>query len=147
VLEAVDLPTDPEASPTIIHAVAVLGNKAGGRDQTRAAQQLGSWLGSEAKRDGADARGNVSVLVDALGDLGGRDAAVTLASALDQDALPLHVETLAVQRLDALGYRETEPAVERYAARVAALPTTDGIDDLLRQEALAVAANGFGPHP
>jgi hypothetical protein len=143
VLEGVDLAGDPEAAPTVIHAVAVLGNEAGGRAHADAAAKLDAWLRGEELRDGADARGNVAVLVGALGDLGGRDAAVALASALDSDALPLHVQTLAVQRLAALGYSETQPAFARFEARVAALPPSEGIDDLLRQEALAVAANGF----
>jgi hypothetical protein len=143
VLEGVDLPRDPEAAPTIIHAVAVLGREARGGEQVRAAVQLGAWLGEESRREGADARGNVSVIVDALGDLGGRDAVRALGAALDQDALPLHVQTLAVQRLVALGDPEAQPAIARYAARVAVLPPADGIDESLREEALAVAAGGL----
>jgi hypothetical protein len=143
VLEATDLAGDPETAPTVIHAVAALGHQAGRREHADAARTLGAWLGAEQLREGADARGNVSVLVDALGDLGGRDAAVALASALDSSDLPLHVQTLAVERLVAMGYGETQPAFAGYAARVAALPPTDGFDELLRQEALAVVANGF----
>jgi hypothetical protein len=137
VLEALALPADPEAAPTIIRAVAALGREARGGEQRRAAETLGAWLGSESQRDAADARGNVSVLVDALGDLGGADAARALASALDSDALPLHVQTLAAQRLTALD--DGSPALAHYAARVRALPPAEGIDELLRQEALALA--------
>jgi hypothetical protein len=140
VLERVDLPGDPAAAPTIIHAVAVLGHEARGGEQARAAGVLGAWLDQESQREGADARGDVSVLVDALGDLGGPDAVAALGGALDQDGLPLHVQTLAVQRLVALGDPAAQPAIARYAARVAALPPADGIDEELRVEALAVAA-------
>jgi hypothetical protein len=140
VLEAVALPGDPAAAPTIIRAVAALGREAGGGEQHRAAQTLGAWLGAESQRDAADARGNVSVLVDALGDLGGPDAAGALASALDTGALPLHVQTLAAQRLTALDDAAGSPALAQYAARVRALPPAEGIDELLRQEALALAA-------
>jgi hypothetical protein len=140
VLERVDLPGDPEAAPTIIHAVAALGREARGGERARAAGVLGAWLGQESQREGADARGNVSVLVDALGDLGGPDAVAVLGAALDQYGLPLHVQTLAVQRLVALGDPTAERAIARYAARAAALPPADGIDEELRVEALAVAA-------
>ena len=57
--------------------------------------------------------------------------------ALDSDALPLHVQTLAAQRLTALD--DGSPALAQYAARVRALPPAEGIDELLRQEALALA--------
>jgi hypothetical protein len=140
VLERVKLPGDPEAAPTIIHAVAVLGHEARGGDQARAAGVLGTWLGDESRREGSDARGNVSVIVDALGDLGGPDAVRALGVALDQGNIPLHVQTLAVQRLVALGDPDAQAAIDRYAARVAALPPADGIDEELRMEALAVAA-------
>jgi hypothetical protein len=142
VLERVELPRDPEAAPTIIHAVAVLGHEARGGEQARAAGVLGAWLGEESQREGADARGNVSVIVDALGDLGGPDAVSALGAALDRGALPLYVQTLAVQRLVALGDPGAQPAIAGYAARVAALPPADGIDESLREEALAVAAAG-----
>jgi hypothetical protein len=139
-LEATRLPADPVAAPTIIRAVALIGREANADERRRAAETLGAWLDSERQRDGVDARGNVSVLVDALGDLGGRDGARALATALDTGGLPLHVETLAAQRLAALGDADAAPALARHAARVAALPKAEGIDELLRTEALAVAA-------
>ena len=142
VLERVVLAGDPEAAPTVIHGVAVLGAKAGAGDRRVAAQTLSQWLRDESGREGADARGNVSVLVDALGDLGGADAADALAGALDRATLPLHVETLAAQRLTQLGGPSARDAITRFSARVAALPPTQGIDETLRVEALALATNG-----
>ncbi len=141
-LERVVLAGDPEAAPTVIHGVAVLGAKAGTADRRVAAQTLSQWLRDEGGREGADARGNVSVLVDALGDLGGADAADALAGALDRATLPLHVETLAAQRLTQLGEPSARDAIARFSARVAALPPTQGIDETLRVEALALATNG-----
>jgi len=140
VLEGVELRSDPEAAPTIIHAIAMLGRKAGRADERQAAQTLGNWIHAESKREGADARGNVSVLVDALGDLGNHDAAQALAGSLDNDSLPLHVQTLAVQRLTALGDPSAQDAIAHFSARVAALPHAEGLDESLREEAVAVAA-------
>ena len=146
VLEKVVLAGDPEGAPTIIRAVASLGARAGGAETHVAAQTLSRWLDTESGRDGLDARGNVSVLVDALGDLGGADAAEALAAALDQDSLPLHVQTLAAQRLAQLGDGSGSDAIARFAARLAALPPAEGIDESLREEALAVASNAT-PRP
>jgi len=139
VLEEVQLRMDPEAAPTIIHAVSVLGKKARGNDERQAAQTLGRWLHDESGRVGADARGNVSVLVDALGDLGSHEAAQALADSLDDDGLPLHVQTLAVQRLTELGDPAAKAAIDRFSARLAAMPPLEGIDESLRTEAVAVA--------
>jgi hypothetical protein len=141
VLEHVVLREDPEGAPTIIHGVAVLGARAGAAERREAAQTLSSWLREETGREGADARGNVSVLVDALGDLGGADASRALADALDLGNLPLHVETLAAQRLTDLGDPGARDAIARFHTRVLALPPTDGIDESLRNEALAIATD------
>lgn len=146
VLEKVVLSSDPEGAPTIIRAVASLGARAGVAETHAAAQTLSRWLEAESGRDGLDARGNVSVLVDALGDLGGADSAQALASALDQGSLPLHVQTLAVQRLAQLGDTSASDAIARFAARIAALPPAEGIDESLREEALTVASNAT-PQP
>ena len=86
------------------------------------------------------------MLVDALGDLGGADSAQALASALDQGSLPLHVRTLAVQRLAQLGDPSANDAIARFGARIAALRPAEGIDESLREEALAVASNAT-PQP
>ena len=53
--------------------------------------------------------------------------------------LALHVQTLAVMKLGELGDARARKPVERFAARVAALPTAEGIDEELRVEAIEAA--------
>jgi hypothetical protein len=152
VLEHVVLADDPEAAPTVIHAVAALGARAGGADAREAGQTLARWLHDESRRQGADALGNTSVLVDALGELGGSASSEALAAALDDGTLPLAVQTLAVQRITQLGgaHNATEQAaIARFAARVAAMPPAnegDEIDETLREEALALVSS-TSDHP
>ncbi|MDB4946053.1 MAG: hypothetical protein JWP97_5587 [Labilithrix sp.] len=138
-LERFDLVKDPEAAPTVIHAVALLGASADGKERDVAAGTLDRWLRDESRRDTADAVGNVSNLVEAIGDVGGSDAARALGAALDRGDLPLHVQTLAVQKLGELADASARGPVERFGKRVAALPATDGFDEELRVEAIQAA--------
>lgn len=140
VLEGVELRVDPEGAPTIILAVARLGSMTTGEDSRRAERTLGRWLTEESGRDEADARGNVSVLVDALGQIGGADAVDALVAALDAHQIPLHVQTLAVDNLALLGDRRAAGAIARFLARVNALPPpVEELDGELRDEAIASA--------
>lgn len=139
VLEDFDLKSDPEAAPTVIHAVAILGGSADDATRDRAARTLSSWLRTERSRDGLDALGNVSNLVEALGNVGGPDAVEALSAALDRGDLGLHVEALATMKLAELGDRRARGAVQRFAARAEALPPTDGLPEELRVEAIAAA--------
>jgi hypothetical protein len=138
-LEKFDLQRDPETAPTVIHAVALLGASAEGKRRDEAATTLAGWLRSEMKREGPDAVGNVSNLVEALGNVGGDGAVEALGAALDRADLALHVETLAVAKLGELGDARARGPVERFAKRVAALPAGEGIDEELRVEAIAAA--------
>lgn len=138
-LEKFDLQRDPETAPTVIHAVALLGASAEGKKRDDAASTLTGWLRSEMKREGPDVAGNVSNIVEALGDVGGSNAVDALGAALDRADLALHVETLAVTKLGELGDARARGPVERFAKRVAALPAAEGIDEELRVEAIAAA--------
>lgn len=133
------LERDPAAAPTVIHAVALLGASGEGRSRDEASKVLTQWLAQESKREGVDAVGNVSNLVEALGNVGGSDAALALASALDGGGLPLHVQILAVQKLGELAEPRTRPSVERFAARAAALPKAEDLEEELRMEAINTA--------
>lgn len=133
------LERDPAAAPTVIHAVALLGASGEGRARDEASKALTQWLAQESKREGVDAVGNVSNLVEALGNVGGGDAALALARALDGGGLPLHVQILAVQKLGELGEPRTRPSVERFAARAAALPKAEDLEEELRMEAINTA--------
>ena len=138
-LEKFDLARDPEAAPTVIHAVALLGASAEGKQRDEAADTLAGWLRAERRREGPDVAGNVSNIVEALGNVGGRNAVDALVSSLDRADLALHVQTLAVMKLGELGDPRARGAVERFAARSAALPLAEGIDEELRVEAIAEA--------
>jgi hypothetical protein len=139
-LEQFDLARDPEAAPTVIHAVALLGASAEGSKRDEAAATLARWLREERRRDGPDVAGNVSNIIEALGNVGGSGAVETLSAALDRGDLAIHVQTLAVTKLGELGDVHARGAVERFGARVAALPPAEGIDEELRVEAIAAAA-------
>jgi hypothetical protein len=117
-LQAVDLTTDPEAAPAIISSLAKLGKDAAPADRARTVKTLSSWLNAESKRPEADAAGNVVNVVEALGHVGGRDAALALAAALDSGRLDLSVETLAVQQIGDIGDSVARDAVVRFASRV-----------------------------
>jgi HEAT repeat protein len=141
-LQRFALARDPAAAPTVIHAIAILGASAAGAPREEAATTLAGWLRDETKRDALDAPdapGNVSNLVEALGNVGGSRAVDALIAALDQPALALHVQTLAVMKLGELGDGRARAAVERFAKRVAALPASEGIDEELRVEAIEAA--------
>ena len=115
--------------------------------QTRAliaelAPVMSRWFREERARDGADAAGNTTMLIDALADTGRREAVDALVAALDEHALPLANETLIVQRLGELRQGVAKPGIMRFQARVATQsvqPAADDLDEQLRTEALAAA--------
>jgi len=138
-LEKFELARDPETAPTVIHAVALLGASAEGTKRDGAASTLDRWLHDELHREGPDVLGNISNIVEALGDVGGREAVDALGAALDRGEIALHVQTLAVQKLGELGDGRARGPVERFATRVAAMPPAEGIDEELRVEAIEAA--------
>jgi hypothetical protein len=138
-LEKFELARDPETAPTVIHAVALLGASAEGKQREGAAGTLERWLRDELKRDGPDVLGNVSNIVEALGDVGGRQAVDALGAALDRGEIALHVQTLAVQKLGELGDAHARGPVERFARRVGSMPPGEGLDEELRVEAIEAA--------
>ncbi len=138
-LEKFELARDPATAPTVIHTIALLGASAEGPKREEAAGTLQRWLRDELRREGPDVVGNVSNIVEALGDVGGTRAVDALVAALDQATIALHVQTLAVMKLGELGDPRARGAVERFATRVAALPVSEGIDEELRVEAIAAA--------
>jgi hypothetical protein len=138
-LEKFELARDPETAPTVIHAVALLGASAEGKQREGAAGTLERWLRDELKRDGPDVLGNVSNIVEALGDLGGLQAVDALGAALDRGEIALHVQTLAVQKLGELGDARGRAPVERFARRVGSMPPAEGLDEELRVEAIEAA--------
>jgi HEAT repeat protein len=139
VLAAVELPSEPASAPTIIHAMANLVARGTSGDQKLAARTLSRWLEEEANRDGRDAAGNVPNLVEALGDIGGRDAIDALIAALDGGHLDLSVQTLTVERLAALGDVRARAAVVRFSERLSAMSAGDDFERQLRDEAIAEA--------
>jgi hypothetical protein len=138
-LEKFQLARDPETAPTVIHAVALLGASAEGAKRAGAAGTLDRWLHDELLRDGPDVLGNVSNIVEALGDVGGREAVEALGAALDRGEIALHVQTLAVQKLGELGDGRARGPVERFAMRVGAMAPAEGLDEELRVEAIEAA--------
>ncbi|HET6332790.1 MAG TPA: hypothetical protein VFG30_06230 [Polyangiales bacterium] len=132
---------DPELAPTLISACADLANQAEAApaQRTAAASRLATWLQTESQREGADARGNQSVLIEALGRLNTPESVTALGGALESDKLPVHVATLAAEGLAKLGDPSARPAVERFRARLAAQPAADSFSQELRSEALATA--------
>lgn len=138
-LSSVDLARAPHSAPAVIQGIASLAKAAGPRERKEAAATLARWFRAERSREGLDAAGNTSVLIDALADTGHREAVDALVAALDEHSLPLHNETLVVQRLAELRQTSARAGIARFQARVAALPPTEGIDEELRHEAIAAA--------
>jgi hypothetical protein len=140
-LLALDPARDPDLAPTLISVSADLANQAEATpaQRTAAASQLASWLRTESQREGADARGNQSVLIEALGRLNTPESVAALSQSLEADTLPVHIATLAAEGLARLGDPSARPAVERFRARLAAQPAADGFSQELRSEALATA--------
>jgi hypothetical protein len=142
-LEQSALPSDPHAAPAIVDAIAELAASASQEERDRAADTLGRWTQQESLRaeTGArDARGNVAALVQALGTIHSPASVDALTRALDARRLPLHVETVAVQGLVELGDARALEAVERFSARLAALPESTGFEEELRREATLAAS-------
>lgn len=135
VLTAIDLPREPAAAPTIIAAVGRLGAAGGAGDRRSASDALARWLDAESRRPEADAVGNVPNLIEALGATGGPESAEALARALDGGRLDVPLSTLATRQLGAIGDARARPAVERFGARLRALPDASGIEAELHAEA------------
>lgn len=140
-LLALDPARDPDLAPTLISVSADLANQAEATpaQRTAAATRLARWLDSESQRQGADARGNQSLLVEALGRLNTPEAVIALSHALDSDQLPVHIGTLAAEGLARIGDPSARPAVEKFRERLAAQPAADSFSQELRSEALATA--------
>lgn len=138
---ALDPARDPDLAPTLISVAADLANQpeATPAQRTAAATRLANWLDSESQRQGADARGNQSLLVEALGRLKTPESVTALTHALDSDQLPMHIATLAAEGLAHIGDPSARPAVEKFRARLAAQPVADSFGQELRSEALATA--------
>jgi hypothetical protein len=138
-LTSVDLRKAPHSAPAVIEGVAALAKEAGPRERREAATTLARWFREERTREGADAAGNTTTLIDALADTGQHEAVEALVAALDEHELPLNNETLIVQRLAELRQASAKPGIARFQARVAALPAAEGLEEELRAEALSAA--------
>jgi len=138
-LMAVDLAREPESAPSVIRAVAKLGKESGSADKALATKTLGRWLNEESKRHEADAAGNVPNLVEALGEIGGRESVDAMVTALESGRLDLSVQTLVVQTLGELNDHRALTATRNFLDRVSRIPPSEGIDEELRIEAIAAA--------
>jgi len=136
-LRARALRDDPEAAAPLVRAVGYLAALAPAEEKRAAAETLGRWLAEEMAEDSTFARGNVSLLLDALADTGSQSAVLPLVRALDAGTLPLHQATKAVEALGALGDPRGAEAVARFAAGLEA--PTAALDPALRDEARAAA--------
>lgn len=136
-LQEIDLTKDGYVAAAAIDAVGKLAALAPEKEKREAIGTLGKWLQQEGKGKTAAAKGNVSILVDALEETKSKDAAAPLIAMLDGATQPLHIETRIVQALNALGVKS--PAIARFAARVSAMQPQDEFEKALVQEALEAA--------
>jgi hypothetical protein len=136
------LADDPELAPAVIRATANLAAQGGEKEHGQAVRALAGWLKTELHRDGSDAAGNVPNLIEALGDLGGREAVDALVGALGDTTAKsdLALDTLIVQRLGALGDARAKTAITRFAKQIPE-PAADStpFDRELHAEAVAAA--------
>ena len=119
-LAAVPLDEDGYVAAAAIRALGNLATEAAPAGKELALRTLTTHLARERQRASTDtlARGNVSLLVDALADTGSPTAVASLSEALDAGSLPLHQETRIVEALTALGDPSGLRAVERFRARL-----------------------------
>jgi hypothetical protein len=139
VLARTELASDPVAAPTVIHDLAKQATT--DAERSLATRTLARWLDRESERTDVDAIGNVPNLVEALAEVGTREAAAALVAALDGGKLDLPVETLLVRKLIELRDPTAKDAVERFSKRAVEYQATNDIELALRDEALAAAAD------
>lgn len=130
------LDADPEASAPLIRTIGHLAALAPAREKDRAATTLAKWLDEQTRETTVFARGNVSLLVDALADTGSLTAVEPLVRLLDTGSLAIHQATRAVEALAALGDGRAREAIVRFANRIDAIVVDEGLPgDELRGEA------------
>jgi hypothetical protein len=130
------LDADPEASAPLIRTIGHLAALAPAREKDRAATTLAKWLDEQTRESSTFARGNVSLLVDALADTGSLTAVEPLVRLLDTGSLAIHLATRTVEALTALGDGRARGAIVRFANRVDAFVIDEGLpSDELRAEA------------
>jgi hypothetical protein len=117
-LLALDITRDPEVAPTVFQVTGRLAQHADAAQRGAAVSQLSRWLQSESARDGADARGNVSVLVETLADFQAPEAESALVEVLQSGKQPLHVQTLAVEGLAKLGTPAAQAALTQFRTQL-----------------------------
>ncbi len=137
-LQQIDLARDGYVAAAAIDAVGKLAALAPEKEKRAAVATLARWLQEESKGKTSAAKGNVSILVDALEDTKSKDAAPPLIAMLDSATQPLHIETRIVQALRALDVQS--PAIARFAARVSAMQPQDEFEKALVKEALEAAS-------
>lgn len=134
-----DLAHDPDAAPTLIQTCAQLAQEATPQQRTAAMQQLGTWLHEASARNGDAARGEVSVLVETLASWRGQEVAPVLADTLQDERIPLHVQTVAVEGLGRLRAGTARAALTAFRARIAQSPPQAGFELELNREAVEAA--------
>jgi hypothetical protein len=117
-LLALDITRDPEVAPTVFQVTGRLAQHADPSQRGAAVSQLSRWLQSESAREGADARGNVSVLVETLADFQAPEAESALIEVLQNGKQPLHVQTLAVEGLAKLGTPAAQAALTQFRTQL-----------------------------
>lgn len=140
-LAAVPLDQDGYVAAAAIRALGNLATEATPAGKDLALRTLTTHLAEERERATGDtlARGNVSLLIDALADTGSPAAVSALCAALDAESLPLHQETRIVEALTALGDPSGLRAVESFRARIESEHPQDPASIELRSEALLAA--------
>ncbi len=135
----VDLTQNGYEAAAAIDATGKLAAMAPEPAKRAAVKTLGKWLKQESARTSNDAKGNVPIAVEALGDTKSSDAIAPLVEMLDSASQPLNVETLIVDQLQTLNARSATASVERFVVRVRAKQPQDQLERDLIDEALAAA--------
>lgn len=113
-----DVARDADIAPTLIQVTGQLAQQAEPPQRAAAASKLADWLKTERARPQADARANVSVLVETLGTVQDPQAETALTEVLQSDQLPLHVQTLAVEGLAKLASPTAQTALRQFRERL-----------------------------
>lgn len=137
-LEKIALSAHTDLAGRVVMTVGKLAASATPSDRERAAEKLSDWLASARRDNTTEGRAQRSALVAALAPLHTPASDAALLATLDDQATPLHLQTLIVEQLAGVTSPAVSAAVRRFSARLSALPA-ESSDPTLLQQATAAA--------
>lgn len=136
VLREYPLDRDPATTPTRILAVGALAQHLDGDGRDAAVRSLSHWLSQAAEAEGDDHRGQMALIIEVLGEIGGDRAVRTLIDVLQNPNMPLQTQTLAVQSLGRIGAAGARAALDRFRDRLSERRATSEFEAAMVRDAV-----------